>query len=246
MRYLFAFFILFFSWMNIAAQSQLKKGMRMAGVSIGSLYFNTGETDYSDPNIQGTYTSQNRNFGVSFSPSFGWFITDNTAIGAQISLNYRRQKISDVSAGTTFRKNTSNFFDLGIGGFARNYFSSSGTWKPFGQFSLNFGLSSSNHDGFSYSGNDKSTSEGKSSGDFFANAALSAGLTKMLNANTGLDVFIGYNYSYSKNTYKTTTWIDVGNNGTIDQTAISEPTAKFTNHGFAIGIGFQIFLDQKK
>lgn len=225
--------------------AQPKKGMRMAGASIGNLYFNSGETDYSDPNIQGGYTSQNRNFGLAFSPSFGWFISDKTAVGALVTLNYRRQKISDISSGTTFRRNTTSFFDFGIGGFARNYFHTSGNWMPFGQFTTNFGLSTSRHDGFSYSGNDKSTFDGKSSGDFFANAGLSAGLTKMLNTNTGLEVFIGYNFSYSKNTYKTTTLIDLGNNGSIDQTAISEPTAKFSNHGFAAGVGFQIFLNGK-
>jgi hypothetical protein len=231
---------------GIASNAQLKKGMRMVGVSIGNIYFNSGETDYSDPNIPGFYTSNNDNFGFSFSPSYGWFITDNTAIGALISFNYRHQKVFDVSNGITFRRNTSNFFDIGIGGFARNYFSSSGNWMPFGQFSTDFGLGSSNHEGFSFSGNDKSTFDGKSAGDFFANAGLSAGLTKMLNANTGLEIFIGYNFSYSKSTYRTTTLVDQGNDGTIDQTGTSEPTSRYTNHGFAAGIGFQIFLDPKK
>lgn len=219
--------------------------MRIVGVSIGNIYINSGETDYSDPNIPGSYTSNNNNFGISFNPSYGWFISDNTVIGTLVSFNYRHQKIFDVSNGTTFRRNTSSFFDIGIGGFARNYFSMTGKWIPFGQFSTNFGLSSSNHDGFSFSGNDKSVFDGKSSGDFFANAGLSAGLTKMLNANTGLEFFIGYNYSYSKNTYKTTTKIDRDNNGSIDETATSEPTSKYTNHGFAAGIGFQIFLNGK-
>jgi hypothetical protein len=230
---------------SVFCTAQPKKGLRMAGTSIGNLYFNSGETDYSDPNIQGGYTSQNRNFGLAFTPSLGWFINDNTAVGALVTLNYRHQKISDISTGTTFRRTTTDFFDFGIGGFARNYFNTSGNWMPFGQFMTNFGLSASKHDGFSYSGNDKSTFDGKSSGDFFANAGLSAGLTRMLNANTGLDLYIGYNFSYSKNTYKTTTLIDLGNNGSIDQTAISEPTAKFTNHGFAVGAGFQIFLNGK-
>jgi hypothetical protein len=235
-----------FLFTSIISNAQLKKGMRMAGVSIGNIYINSGETDYSDPNIPGPYTSNNNNFGVSFSPTYGWFISDNTAIGALISLNYRRQKIFDVSNGTTFRRNTTNFFDIGIGGFARNYFSTSGKWMPFGQFSTNFGLGTSNHEGFSFSGNDKSTFDGKSSGDFFANAGLSAGLTKMLNGNTGIEIFIGYNFSYSKSNYKTTTLIDRNNNGSIDETANSDLTSKYTNHGFAAGIGFQIFLDSKK
>ncbi len=67
----------------------------------------------------------------------------------------------------------------------------------------------------------------------------------MLNVHTGLDLFAGYTFSYDKNTFKTTTQVDLGNNGTIDQTTISDPTQKFTNHGFVIGLGFQIFLEKK-
>ena len=77
-------------------------------------------------------------------------------------------------------------------------------------------------------------------------AGLLLGFTKLLNTNTGLDIYGGYNYSYNKNTNKTITNIDSGNNGSIDLIEVREPTTKFTNHGFVLGVGFQIFLTGKK
>lgn len=229
------------------ADAQFKKGMRMTGASVGSVSVNSGKSDVSFPPPTTGFESNNQNFQLSLNPSMGWFISENTAVGGLLTLGYRHQKIFDEANGTTFNKNTGKSFNFGIGGFARNYFASSGSnMKPFGQFSLNFGTGGSSHDGFRFSGNNKDMFEGKSSGDFFANAALSFGFTKMLTSHTGLDLFAGYNYSYNKNTYKTTTLTDVGNNGSVDQTAVSEPTSKFTNHGFVIGLGFQVFLDARK
>lgn len=78
------------------------------------------------------------------------------------------------------------------------------------------------------------------------NSGVTFGATKMVNEHTGLDFYVGYTYSYSKNIFKPTTQTDLGNNGSIDQTVVSEPTQKFTNHGITVGVGFQVFLDKKK
>ncbi|MGB5028410.1 MAG: hypothetical protein WBO38_07895, partial [Chitinophagaceae bacterium] len=92
----------------------------------------------------------------------------------------------------------------------------------------------------------KQTYDGNSSGGFFANAAFTGGFTKLVGENAGLDFYIGYNYSYNKNTFKRTTLRDDGIDGSIDTRAENETTTKFTNHGFTIGAGFQIFLRGKK
>ena len=64
--------------------------------------------------------------------------------------------------------------------------------------------------------------------------------------NAGLDFYVGYTFSYNKNTFKKTTLKDLGNDGTIDERAENETTTKFTNHGFTLGVAFQIFLAAKK
>ena len=183
-------------------------------------------------------------------PSMGWFISDNTAVGALFNLSYNHRKLFNESNGITFNRDIQKTFSMGFGGFARNYFSSSGSMMPFGQFSFNFGMGSSSNEGFRYVNSTspvyKDTYDGKSSGDFYVNADLSLGATKMLNANVGLDFYAAYNYSYHKNTFKTTTKRDLDNNGSIDQTLVSEPTLKYTGHGALVGVGLQVFLEKRK
>lgn len=220
----------------------------MVGISLGAISFNSGKADYTYPPPTTGFTRNTNSFGVTLNPNYGWFISDNTVIGTTLNFGYTHNKLfdEDGSNGNTFNKDETNNFNLGVGAFARNYFSSSGSFIPFAQFGFNFGIGSADSKGFYFKSGDKYTYNGKSSGDFFANAGLALGVTKLLNKNTGLDFSIGYNFSYSKTTFKTTTLIDLANNGTIDQTNISEPTQKFTNHGVMLAAGFQIFLDGKK
>jgi len=222
----------------------------MAGASIGSVFFNSGTSDVSFPPPTTGFSSKITSFGVNISPSIGWFISENTAVGVTLAINPSSNKTSYESGATTFQQDKSNTFNIGAGGFARSYFNSSTSFMPFGQFSLNLGMSTQNTSGFFYGGSGssafKTTYDGKSSGGFFANASLSLGLTKLLSPHTGLDFYTGYIFSYNKNTFKTTTKRDDGNNGSIDLTSVSEPTIKFTNHGFILGVGFQVFLEPRK
>jgi hypothetical protein len=68
----------------------------------------------------------------------------------------------------------------------------------------------------------------------------------MMGENAGLDIFIGYNYSYNKNTFKRTTLYYLTSTDTNPSSGKNETTTKFTNNGFVLGVGFQIFLNDKK
>ena len=111
-------------------------------------------------------------------------------------------------------------------------------------------ISSLKTEGFFYGGSGASaykiSYDGDGSGGFFANASLQGGFTKMTGENAGLDFFIGYTYGYNKNVFDKTTLRDNGNDGTIDETLKNKTTTKFTNHGFFLGVGFQVFLRKKK
>lgn len=243
-------FILALLISGFTVSAQFKKGTRMVNASLGSIFYNSGTADVSFPAPTTGYTSKSSSYGVNISPAMGWFISDNTAVGVTLNINPAMQKTTYEAGGTTFQKDEARPFSLGLGGFARNYFNTENSFMPFGHAGVNFGFSSRNTEGFFYGGSGpsayKDSYEGKSSGGFFANATLQLGLTKMLNDHTGLDFFAGYNFSYSKNTVKTTTLRDDGINGSIDQTSVSEPTTQFTNHGFILGIGFQVFLEARK
>jgi outer membrane protein len=84
--------------------------------------FNLYSTSY-----QGSNTKSN---GVTFAPSFGYFLKDNFAIGASLS-------ISNNSSGAGTTKDVNNAF--GFGPFARFYkFTSNENFAFFAQAGLNF------------------------------------------------------------------------------------------------------------
>jgi len=244
----FLLFVFSLVFLLAMANAQFQKGDKMAGTSIGSALYNMGNADVSFPDFNG-YTSKSRGYTIRLEPAIGWFISEKTVLGASLNINPSGEKISYENNGSTFQKDQKNSFNIGIGGFARNYFGAGSSFLPFGQFGFNLGISSLSTEGFKYfagTPGSKNSYDGKSSGDFFANATLEFGLTKMLGESTGLDLFIGYNYSYNKNTVKTTTSTDLDLDGDIDLTSVNEPTTKFTNHGFIIGAGFQVFINRKK
>ena len=233
----------------IVANAQFKRGMRMIGTSIGSVLYNSGSSDITVASI-GSNASKITNYNVNINPMLGWFISDKTVVGATLNINPNGQKTTYEQSGTTYQSDKSHGYNIGVGGFARNYFNSKNSMMPFGQVSLNGGFSNLKTEGFFYGGSGptayKTTYTGNSNGGVFANASFTFGFTKMLGENAGLDFYVGYAFSYNKNTFKKTTLRDIGNNGTIDERAENETTTKFTNHGFTLGVGFQIFLAEKK
>ncbi len=246
--------IVFFSLVVLYSGShclgQFKKGMRMVGAELGTAFFTAGSSDVSYPAPTNGYTAHTTQFGLNIGPTIGWFISDHSVAGFSLFINPTSNKTDYSSSGSTYEQDKLSGLNLGIGGYARNYFKSSSSFMPFGQVGLNLGVSNQKSSGFFYGGKDstvyKLTYDGKSSGGFYANAAISIGLTKLLTPHTGLDIALGYTYSYSKNTYKTTTLRDNGNNGTIDQTSVSNPTTKYTSNGVSVSVGFQVFLDPRK
>jgi hypothetical protein len=235
---------------GIGVNGQFKKGDKMVGASVASIFLNSGGADVSFPQQIRGYSSKTSSYGLRIEPSFGWFITEKTVIGVTLNINPSGQKVRYEDLGTTFQEDKSSSFNLGLGGFLRNYFGAGNSFMPFGQFGFNAGINSSTIDGFKYYDatiDYKLSYDGKSSGGFFANATLQFGLTKMMGESTGLDIYLGYNYSYNKNTFKTTTLSDnAPYDGKPETTSTNEPTTKFTQHGLIAGLGFQVFLRGKK
>jgi len=249
MRSKIALLSLVFLTGTFLARAQFTKGDRMVGASVASIFFNSGTADITVAQI-GSNTSLVKNYGVSIAPSLGWFVSSKTAVGATLSINPNGQKTTYEQNGSTYQSDKSNGLNIGIGGFVRNYFSDKSSLLPFGQISINGGISNLKTEGFFYGGSGptayKTSYTGNSTGGFFANATFSGGFTKMTGENAGLDFYIGYSYSYNKNTFKKTTLRDNGNDGTVDERGENETTTKFTNNGFILGVGFQIFLRGKK
>jgi len=248
MRSINCFLPIILLFTGITSRAQFAKGDRMVGASVGSVLYNSGSADISVDQI-GENKSKITSYNLSITPSMGWFISEKTAVGASLNINPTGNKTSYEQNGATYQSDKSNNFNIGLGGFVRHYLKTSGNMFPFGQFGFNLGISSLKTEGFLYIGSapnvTKTTYEGSSSGGFFANASPQAGFTKMMGENAGLDFFIGYIYGYNNNTFSKTTLRDIGNNGSIDETLKNKTTSKYTNHGFLLGVGFQVFLRGK-
>lgn len=231
------------------ANGQFSKGDRMAGASVGSIFFNSGSATQRVNSI-GSLDYTTRQFGVNISPSIGWFLTEKTALGVSLNINPTSNKTTYETNGSVFQEDQDNSFDIGFGGFIRNYFNSTGRFLPYGQVGLNGGFNTRKTEGFFYGGSGpgayKQSYKGNSSGGFFFNSTINLGLTKMISDNIGLDVFAGYNFSYNKNTFNIVRLRDNGNNGSIEEREENETETSFTNHGIVLGLGFQIFLRRKK
>lgn len=243
-KILFTVIILFFT---VISKAQFSKGDRMIGATVGTLLFNSGTADISVTSI-GSNTSRITGYGISLTPSEAWFVSEKTAIGITLNINPNGQKTTYEQGGSTYQSDKNNGFNIGLGGMVRNYFSGKNL-LPFAQFSLNGGMSSLKTEGFFYGGSGsgvyKTSYTGSSNGGLFVNSAFSGGFTKMFGENAGLDIYLGYTFSYNKNVFKKTTLRDDGNNGSIDTRGENETTTKFTNHGFSAGLGFQFFLRKK-
>ncbi len=236
-----------FLFLSLATLGQFQKGDRMVGATIGSAVFNTGNADISVASI-GSNSSKTNSYTFNINPSIGWFVTDQTVAGLSLNINPASQKTTYEQNGSTYQSDKSTNFNIGFGGFARNYFPAkkNSSLLPFGQLSLNGGISNLKTEGFFYGGSGasayKQTYSGNSSGGFYFNASFSAGFTKLVSRYTGLDFYLGYNFAYNKNTFKRTTLRDDGIDGSIDTRAENETTTRFTNHGLMFGVGFQVFL----
>ncbi|HEV7780106.1 MAG TPA: hypothetical protein VGO58_02515 [Chitinophagaceae bacterium] len=251
MRFNHCFFTGILLLILTTANAQFKKGDRMVGTSVGSIFFNSGGADVSFPSPTRGYSSKTSSYGLRIEPAFGWFISGKTVIGATLNVNPSGQKARYEDLGTTFQEDKVTNFNIGVGGFLRNYFgSNTSSFMPWGQFGFNAGLSSGTSNGFKYfkgAPDYKFSYDAKLSGGFFANATLQVGLTKMMGESAGLDIYLGYNYSYNKNISKTTELTDEAPyDGVPEITETGEPTTKFTNHGLIVGVGFQVFLRGKK
>lgn len=231
----------------IPTMAQFSKGMYMPGLSIGTAFFNSGKTEYAptSSNISG-YTSNTRSGGFNFTPGIGWFVTNSLVAGGRLLAEYNYDKSSDEQNNVTFRRNVYKTFDTGLDLFVRKYILAQGNLIPFGQVNISGGTGSSKSNGFVYASGYKETYSGKSSGDFFAKAGLTLGVTKMLNEHAGIDLSAGYLYAHRKSTFKNNIQRDIGFDGTIDEEGVEETTTRKNNHGFSLSIGFQLFLGRRK
>ncbi len=217
--------------------SQFSKGTRVAGFSLGGLFFDAGQTDYSAQAPTTGYRSNTNSLGFRLTPSLGYFVSNETLLGARLLAGFRYDKYIDAANNITFRKKEDRVSEWGLGLFARQYLGSSGKYLPFGQVNIDAGFGQSRTEGFSYTSTYRESYIGKSKGNFFAGAGLQLGLTRMLSSTIGLDISAGYEFRYEKNKIRTDTDRDIDLDGSPDEQLVSDISSKSRNHGLVLSLG---------
>jgi outer membrane protein W len=224
------------------SNGQFTKGTRVAGFSLGGLFFDAGETDYSAQSPTTGYRSSTNSLGFRLTPSLGYFISNETLLGARLLAGFRYDKYIDAANNITFRKKEDRVSEWGLGVFARHYLGSSGKYLPYGQVNIDAGIGQSRTEGFSYTSTYRESYTGKSKGNFFSGAGLQIGFTRMLSSTIGLDISAGYEYRYEKNNIRTDTDRDLDLDGIPDEQLVSDISTKSRNHGLMISLGLIAFI----
>jgi outer membrane protein W len=224
------------------ASSQFSKGTLVPGISFGTLFFESGKTDYSAAPPTTGYTSNRNSLGFQLAPSIGRFVNDRVLLGARLIARFEYDKYIDAANNITFRKKEDRVSEWGLGLFSRYYFITGEKWLPFGQFQVDGGIGQTRTEGFEYSNNYREDYLGKSKGNFFISSGLQLGLTRMLNSNVGIDFSAGYLFTHRKTKTRTDTFRDVDLDGQTDEQLVSEITAKTNDHGFTLQAGIQVYF----
>lgn len=238
-RYLLLFLIIM---APMAGFSQFSKGTIVPGFSLGSLFFESGKTNYSAAPPTAGYTSNRNSLGFQLSPSVGRFVSDRMMIGARLIASFKYDKYIDAANNITFRKKEDRVADWGLGIFTRYYFAGGNKWLPYAQLHLDGGIGQTRTEGFEYSNNYREEYIGKSKGNFFVNTGLQAGFTRMLSNQVGLDISAGYLFSHRRSKTRTDTYRDLNLDGQADEQLISEITATTNDHGLVLQAGISVFL----
>ena len=176
---------------SAGAQAQTEKGRWTVGAQVGSLsYSGTGEP-YSI-----------RSFSISLSPSAGYFVARNLAIGASIPVTFLAYKAS--FPGTTVPSKV-NSLSLGLAPFIR-YYIGSAKLRPFA--SASYGYTQVWNTTFA----PRTNNDSKNSSNY-STYSVGAGVAYFVNNTVSLDASLNYgdSFGYDRTTLnRGTTSLSVG------------------------------------
>jgi hypothetical protein len=184
----------------VTAFSQVEKGSKLVGVSLGSLSYTNSNNKTSYSNTTTVYDSDGNTFSVSLNPNVAWFVTDNLAVGGSVTLGFNTNNSTSSNTGSANSSHyTSNQPSIYIGPYARYYFSGGTKGRFFQQLNVQFGI---------YGGRSKSTGSSGSvsetrtipKGDW--NAGIAFGYEYFINQYIGIYSSVGINYGKTKTEFE--------------------------------------------
>lgn len=197
MKKLLFLFVLFM--MSIGLFSQVSKGSKLVGVSLGSISFTSSKSETTYSNTPTVYNSDGNSFSVSLNPNYAWFIQDNVALGGGVSVSfYNSKSTSSNSASTNTTESKYNQPSIYVGPMLRYYFGGSEKGMPFAQFNGQIGISGGKSTSTSTSSSSETTYKPK--GDW--NVGVQLGYEHFISEYVGCYASVGVNYGKSKTVYE--------------------------------------------
>jgi Protein of unknown function (DUF3575) len=222
---------------GLVATAQTKKGDKLVGVGLGSISYTNSDSKTTYSNTPTIYNSDGNSFSISVNPNVAWFVRDNLAIGAGVSVSFYNSKSNSSNTGSTSTsesKSTQPSFY--IGPLARYYFGGSPKGMPFAQVNLQYGIYGGKSESKTSSGASSETKT-KPKGDW--NAGLTFGYEHFVNRSIGLFASVGFNYGKSKTTYEYRPSTGTG----------YDYTSEYSRFYIPVNVGLQVHIlssDKKK
>jgi hypothetical protein len=217
-----------------SAFTQVEKGSKLVGVSIGGFSYTSSDSKTSYSNTPTVYNSDGNSFSISIYPNVAWFIQDGLAIGGSLSISFYNSKSnnSNTSSAAT-SENKSNQPSFYIGPFARYYFGGSSKGKPFAQVGGQYGIYGGKSESKSSSGSSSETTT-KPKGDWNAGALF--GYEHFISEYVGIYGSLGFNYGKSKTDYEYKP--STGTSYTY--------TSEYSRWNVPVNVGLQVHIPSKK
>lgn len=213
--------------------SQVEKGSKLIGVSFGSFSFTNSNSQTTYSNTPTKYKSDGSSYSVSINPNLGFFVIDNLAVGASVSVSYYGSKSKSTNTSST-TSSTSEYVQPSfyIGPFARYYVPGSGKGRIFAQVNGQYGIYGGSSKSRSGSGYHSETIT-RPKGDW--NAGAAAGYEYFPNPYLGFYATVGVNYGKSKTEYEYNPSTGTG----------YTYTSEYSRFYIPVNLGIQVHLQKK-
>lgn len=159
------------------AQAQTEKGRWTVGAQVGSLSYSSSGEPY-----------KTRNFSLSLSPSVGYFVAKNLAVGTSLPVSY-------LTYGSTLQGSSArsklNATSLGLGPFIR-YYIGSAKLRPFANASYTYSY-------FWQNSTDASMGQESKSHFNYSSYTVGVGAAYFINNTVSLDASLNYGDTLDKN-----------------------------------------------
>jgi hypothetical protein len=222
---------------GLLATAQTKKGDKLVGVGLGSISYTNSDSKTTYSNTPTVYNSDGNSFSISVNPNVAWFVQDNLAIGAGVSIGFYNSKSKSSNTGsTTTTESKYNQPSVYIGPMARYYFGGSPKGMPFAQLNFQYGINGGTSESKTSTGASSETKT-KPKGDW--NTGLTFGYEHFVNRSIGLFASVGFNYGKTKTLYEYRPSTGTG----------YDYTSEYSRFYIPVNVGLQVHIlssDKKK